>query len=135
MSTILPLPSSPHCAPSTAMFITGYMVIRGFDETFGISPQPDNDMIDLDVFSLTLDRLIDLLTRGIHPRVPPRGSVGGRGDLAPVAHLALVWIGEGEAWGGGAGEAGGAGKDIESGAEALRRVGLAPVTLAPKEGL
>src|SRR5712691_451555 len=80
----------------------------------------------------TLERLIDLLNQGVHPRVPSRGSVGASGDLAPLAHLALVLIGEGEAWAGGAREAGGV---RESGADALRRVGLAPVTLAPKEGL
>src|SRR5882672_6639310 len=61
----------------------------------------------------TLDLLIELLNRGIHPRVPSRGSVGASGDLAPLAHLALVLIGEGEVE---AGEAGGVGEAIESGA-------------------
>ena len=95
----------------------------------------------------TLERLIELLNRGVHPRVPSRGSVGASGDLAPLAHLALVLIGEGEVLAGGAGEAGGAGGAgraragreaggvIESGADALRRAGLVPITLAPKEGL
>ena len=75
----------------------------------------------------TLERLIDLLNRGVHPVVPSRGSVGASGDLAPLAHLALVLIGEGEAW-----------HDDdrrESGAAALSRTGLTPLTLAPKEGL
>src|SRR5215471_18678936 len=45
----------------------------------------------------TLDALIALLNRGVHPRVPSRGSVGASGDLAPLAHLALVVIGEGQA--------------------------------------
>jgi histidine ammonia-lyase len=45
----------------------------------------------------TLEALIALLNRGVHPRVPARGSVGASGDLAPLAHLALVLIGEGEA--------------------------------------
>jgi histidine ammonia-lyase len=72
----------------------------------------------------TLDLLIDLLNRGIHPRVPSRGSVGASGDLAPLAHLALVLIGEGEVL-----ETGEAGRD------ALNRAGLRPVALAPKEGL
>src|SRR5258708_32085631 len=45
----------------------------------------------------TLDALIALLNHGVHPRVPSRGSVGASGDLAPLAHLALVLIGEGEA--------------------------------------
>ena len=46
----------------------------------------------------TLERLIALLNRGVHPVVPSRGSVGASGDLAPLAHLALVLVGEGEAW-------------------------------------
>ena len=74
----------------------------------------------------TLERLIELLNRGVHPRVPSRGSVGASGDLAPLAHLALVLIGEGEALLRGA---------AESGAEALRRAGLQPIRLAAKEGL
>src|SRR4051812_7130680 len=45
----------------------------------------------------TLDAFIALLNRGVHPRVPARGSVGASGDLAPLAHLALVLIGEGDA--------------------------------------
>src|SRR6266545_6551956 len=44
----------------------------------------------------TLEALIALLNRGVHPYVPSRGSVGASGDLAPLAHLALVLIGEGE---------------------------------------
>jgi histidine ammonia-lyase len=71
----------------------------------------------------TLELLIELLNRGVHPRVPSRGSVGASGDLAPLAHLALVLIGEGEVISG------------ESGAAALAETGLRPVTLAPKEGL
>src|SRR4029434_2888580 len=46
----------------------------------------------------TLELLIAMLNRGVHPRVPSRGSVGASGDLAPLAHLALVLIGEGEAF-------------------------------------
>ena len=74
----------------------------------------------------TLDRLIDLLNHAVHPVVPSRGSVGASGDLAPLAHLALVLIGEGEAWNG---------DGRMSGADALEHAGLAPVVLAPKEGL
>jgi histidine ammonia-lyase len=76
----------------------------------------------------TLELLIEMLNRRVHPRVPSRGSVGASGDLAPLAHLALVLIGEGEA-------TVGVGTDIRTGAEALRAAGLAAVTLAPKEGL
>ena len=76
----------------------------------------------------TLERLIDLLNRRVHPRVPSRGSVGASGDLAPLAHLALVLIGEGEAT---------VGDDpaLRSGQDALAAAGLTPLTLGPKEGL
>jgi histidine ammonia-lyase len=74
----------------------------------------------------TLDLLIALVNAGIHPRVPSRGSVGASGDLAPLAHLALVVVGEGEALVDG---------ERLSGADALARAGLRPATLAPKEGL
>jgi histidine ammonia-lyase len=106
----------------------------------------------------TLEALIALINHRVHPRVPSRGSVGASGDLAPLAHLALVLIGEGEA-------------SVEdeapapsesnrrdrrargetqnthrvpraprllswvSGAEALKRAGLKPIALGPKEGL
>jgi histidine ammonia-lyase len=46
----------------------------------------------------TLEALIALLNGGVHPWVPSRGSVGASGDLAPLAHLALVLVGEGEAY-------------------------------------
>ncbi|HEX5069025.1 MAG TPA: aromatic amino acid lyase, partial [Vicinamibacterales bacterium] len=75
----------------------------------------------------TLDALIALLNAGVHPVVPSRGSVGASGDLAPLAHLALVLIGEGEAAVNGEG--------IGSGADALQRAGLEPIRLAAKEGL
>jgi len=76
----------------------------------------------------TLDLLVALLDRGVVPVVPERGSVGASGDLAPLAHLALVLIGEGEALAGD--------PPVRLPArEALRRAGLAPVTLAAKEGL
>jgi histidine ammonia-lyase len=75
----------------------------------------------------TLERLVALLNHRVHPVVPARGSVGASGDLAPLAHLGLVLIGEGEAWT----EAGGR----EPGAAAIRRAGLPPVVLGPKEGL
>jgi len=94
----------------------------------------------------TLEALLALLNAGVHPRVPSRGSVGASGDLAPLAHLSLVLIGEGEAeYDGGdqrgdrrdRGEEDGqrARAPYVSGAEALARGGLAPVTLAAKEGL
>ncbi len=73
-----------------------------------------------------VERLCELLNQGVHPLVPRRGSVGASGDLAPLAHMALVLIGEGEATYQGRRLAGG---------EALRRAGLQPLTLAAKEGL
>ena len=71
----------------------------------------------------TLEALVAMLNRGVHPRVPSRGSVGASGDLAPLAHLALVLVGEGEDC------------DQVPGGEALRRAGLEPITLEAKEGL
>jgi len=73
-----------------------------------------------------LDALIALVNAGVHPAVPSRGSVGASGDLAPLAHLALVLIGEGGALDNGR---------VIPGADALRRAGLAPIRLGPKEGL
>ena len=91
----------------------------------------------------TLEALIALLNRGVHPRVPSRGSVGASGDLAPLSHLALVLIGEGEVIDDGADaarpfRAANAGLKpcaTISGAEALKRAGLTPIRLGPKEGL
>lgn len=74
----------------------------------------------------TLELALALLNRGVTPVVPERGSVGASGDLAPLAHLALVLIGEGEAFFDG--------RRI-SGGEALQRAGLSPVVLEAKEGL
>jgi histidine ammonia-lyase len=76
----------------------------------------------------TIDLLLALLNRRVHPVVPSRGSVGASGDLAPLAHLALVLVGEGEATVGNA-------QRTMPGAAALAAAGLAPVTLGPKEGL
>ncbi len=73
-----------------------------------------------------LELLVALLNAGVCPVIPEKGSVGASGDLAPLAHLALVVIGEGEAFYRGERMAGG---------EALRRAGLQPLQLAAKEGL
>jgi histidine ammonia-lyase len=75
----------------------------------------------------TLRRLVEMLNRRVHPVVPARGSVGASGDLAPLAHLALVLIGEGEAFADDG--------TRESGAAALKRAGIAPMRLGAKEGL
>jgi histidine ammonia-lyase len=70
--------------------------------------------------------LAAMLNAGVTPVVPMRGSVGASGDLAPLAHLSLVLIGEGEAWRRG---------ERLSGGEALARAHLAPIELQAKEGL
>lgn len=76
---------------------------------------------------LEIVRLIEaMLEAGVTPIVPEKGSVGASGDLAPLAHVAAVMIGEGEA------EVSG---ERLCGREALARAGLSPVTLAAKEGL
>lgn len=74
----------------------------------------------------TLQSLAELLNRGVVPVVPEKGSVGASGDLAPLSHLAIVLLGEGEAIYQG---------ERMSGADALRRAGLTPVKLSFKEGL
>jgi histidine ammonia-lyase len=73
-----------------------------------------------------VELLAAMLNAGIAPVIPSKGSVGASGDLAPLAHLALVAIGEGEAHVKG---------ERLPGGEALRRAGLAPLALAAKEGL
>jgi histidine ammonia-lyase len=73
-----------------------------------------------------VDLLAAMLNAGVTPVIPERGSVGASGDLAPLAHLALVVIGEGEAFYKG---------ERIAGADALHRAGLKPVQLAAKEGL
>ncbi|MGM0576256.1 MAG: histidine ammonia-lyase [Myxococcota bacterium] len=73
-----------------------------------------------------VELLLAMLNAGVHPVIPSKGSVGASGDLAPLAHLALVLIGEGEA------EVEG---EVLPGDEALRRAGLEPLWLGAKEGL
>src|SRR5436305_3279882 len=73
-----------------------------------------------------IELLCEMLNRGVHPVVPAKGSVGASGDLAPLAHLALSVIGEGEAFF--------EGERISSG-EALAHAHLKPLQLEAKEGL
>ena len=73
-----------------------------------------------------LQLLVAMLNAQVHPIIPAKGSVGASGDLAPLAHLALVVIGEGEAIQEG---------KRQPGAQALAAAGLAPLQLAAKEGL
>ena len=74
----------------------------------------------------TIHLLLDMLNRGVLPVIPRLGSVGASGDLAPLAHAALVMIGEGEAFHDG---------KRKPAADALRHADLRPIELAPKEGL
>jgi histidine ammonia-lyase len=93
-----------------AMVLRANALAKGFS---GARPEP-------------VELLIECLNRGVLPHVPSRGSVGASGDLAPLAHLALPLVGEGEAW-------------VEGtrmdGAAALAAVDLEPVALEAKEGL
>ncbi|WP_063652610.1 histidine ammonia-lyase [Aliivibrio fischeri] len=75
---------------------------------------------------LVIDALIQLVNSEVYPCIPKKGSVGASGDLAPLAHMSTVLLGEGEAR---------YQDKIISGKEALEIAGLTPITLAPKEGL
>jgi histidine ammonia-lyase len=74
----------------------------------------------------TLDLIVAMLERGVTPVVPSQGSVGASGDLAPLAHMTLTLIGEGEAFFGG---------ERLASNDALGRARLAPISLGAKEGL
>jgi histidine ammonia-lyase len=73
-----------------------------------------------------VDALLALLAHDVLPAIPARGSVGASGDLAPLAHLSLVLIGEGEAF---------VGERVVDGTRALAQANIAPLALGPKEGL
>lgn len=74
----------------------------------------------------TLELILELLNRGVHPVIPEKGSLGASGDLAPLAHFACVLIGEGKAEFDGR---------VNHGGQALEEAGLTPIKLAAKEGL
>ena len=73
-----------------------------------------------------VEALVAMLEAGVVPVVPEQGSVGASGDLAPLSHIALALMGEGDVLGAGG---------PEPAAAALRRAGLGPFRFAPKEGL
>jgi len=73
-----------------------------------------------------VETLCAMLNAKVHPTIPSQGSVGASGDLAPLAHLAQVVIGEGRAAHRG---------EVVAGSEAMRRAGITPVALEAKEGL
>ena len=79
------------------------------------------------VRAVVIDTICELLTRGVTPWVPSQGSVGASGDLAPLAHLALLLVGEGECHDGKGGRI--------PGADALKREGIKPLVLAAKEAV
>lgn len=74
----------------------------------------------------TLNILLKMLNKGVHPQIPEKGSLGASGDLAPLAHMVLTLIGEGEAEYQGR---------VMPGREAMQQAGIEPVELAAKEGL
>ncbi len=74
----------------------------------------------------TIQTLIEMLNKRVHPIIPSRGSVGASGDLAPLSHMILVLIGEGKAEYNGS---------IVSGRQAMKKAGIVPVKLDYKEGL
>src|SRR5262245_42607981 len=76
--------------------------------------------------SVVAERLCDLLNHHVYPVIPCRGSVGASGDLAPLAHLALVLIGEGEVF---------SASTKITGREAFEGIGVPPLDLQAKEGL
>jgi histidine ammonia-lyase len=96
--------------------VRAMMLLRANVLTFGFSG----------VRSEIIEMLCEMLTRGVHPVIPEKGSVGASGDLAPLAHLALGLIGEGESFLDG---------ERMLSSEALRRAGLKPIELQAKEGL
>ena len=75
---------------------------------------------------LVVETLVSMLSKGVHPVIPEKGSLGASGDLAPLAHMALVLLGLGEAeWQG----------QVLAGGEAMARAGIPVVSLQAKEGL
>jgi len=74
----------------------------------------------------TLHTLTDMLNEGVHPAIPEKGSLGSSGDLAPLSHMVLVMMGEGEAYYQGS---------LMNGKEAMAKAGIKPVRLTSKEGL
>jgi len=103
-------PALPITTVRAMMLLRANALAKGFS---GIRPE-------------TLQLLVDCLNRGVHPVIPSQGSLGASGDLAPLAHLALLLMGEGEA--------DVAGERV-AGARALHAAGLTPVILQEKEGL
>jgi histidine ammonia-lyase len=109
-----------HCcgvgAPLPTRVVRGMMLIRANVLAKGLSG----------IRAVVAERICDLLNCGITPVVPSRGSVGASGDLAPLAHMALVLIGEGRAEYRG---------EVMDAAVCMERAGLEPLKLLGKEGI
>lgn len=75
---------------------------------------------------VTLETLVQMINEGVHPVIPEKGSVGASGDLAPLSHMVLVMIGEGEAKYRGI---------VMTGRQAMRKAGIQPLELDVKEGV
>jgi histidine ammonia-lyase len=109
-----------HCcgvgSPLSTSVVRGMMLIRANVLAKGLSG----------IRPIVAERICDLLNHKITPVIPSRGSVGASGDLAPLAHMALVLIGEGQAEYEGS---------VSSAAVCLERAGLAPLMLHGKEGI
>ena len=109
-----------HCcgvgSPLSTSVVRGMMLIRANVLAKGFSG----------IRPIVAERICDLLNHQITPVIPSRGSVGASGDLAPLAHMALVLIGEGQAEYQG---------KILPAAECLKRAGLMPLSLLGKEGI
>ncbi len=109
-----------HCcgvgAPLPVTVVRGMMLIRANVLAKGLSG----------IRAVVAERICDLLNYGITPVVPSRGSVGASGDLAPLAHMALVLIGEGRAEYRG---------EVMSAARCMERAGIEPLVLWGKEGI
>ncbi|MEY2545518.1 MAG: histidine ammonia-lyase [Verrucomicrobiota bacterium] len=103
-------------APLSEPEVRAMMLLRANVLTLGFSG----------IREVVVDLLCEMLNRRVHPVIPEKGSVGASGDLAPLAHLALTLIGEGEAFFDG---------ERMSSADALAREKLKPVVLEAKEGL
>src|SRR5262249_29249514 len=104
-------------APMPAEVVRAMILLRVRSLAFGRSG----------VRPLVASTLVDLLNHDVTPRVPEHGSRGASGDLAPLAHCALVLLGEG--W-----VLGASGERVDA-ADALAAAGLKPIGLAAKEGL
>ena len=74
----------------------------------------------------TIQTLLEMLNKGLHPAIPEKGSLGASGDLAPLSHMVLPLLGLGEAY---------YNDELLDGGEAMKQAGITPITLTSKEGL